>query len=67
MCECISILALYWFHALGLLQYWTTKFRSQRTSHMESSATGTIRSPELSESAFKRTLKTHLFSTARRH
>jgi len=32
-------LALYWFHASGLQL--TTKFRSQRTSHMEPSATST--------------------------
>ena len=31
-----------WFHAQG----WTTKFRSQRTSHTEPSANSTIRSPE---------------------
>ena len=45
---------------------WTTKFRSQRTSHMKPSA---LRLPDLSEreSAFKWTLKTHLFSTTRRH
>jgi len=46
---------------------WTTKFRSERTSHMEPSATSTIRSPDLSVNAFKRALKTHLFSTAQRH
>ena len=62
----------------------TTKFRSQRTSHVELSATSTtvtgpvgpatwnclplaLRSLDLSDSAFKRPLKTHLFSTARHH
>jgi len=40
-CKRIGTLALYWFHAPGLQQYSTTKFRSQRTSHMESSATST--------------------------
>jgi len=45
---------------------WTTKFRSQRTSHMEPSARA-LRTPDLSESVFKRALTTHLFSTARRH
>ena len=47
---------------------WTTKFRSQRTSHMEPSATSTTVTGSVgAESAFKRALKTHLFSTARRH
>ena len=41
---------------------WTTKYCSQRTSHMEPA----LRSPDLSESTFKRALKMHLFSTARR-
>ena len=40
---------------------WTTKFRSQLTSHME------LRSPDLSKSTFKQALKTHLFSATRRH
>ena len=34
---------------------------------MEPSAPAALRSPELSESVFKRALNTHLFSTARRH
>ena len=38
-------------------------FRSQWTNHLPPA----LRSPDLSESAFKRALKTHLFSTARRH
>ena len=39
------------------------KFRSQRTSHMERLPPA-LRSPDLSESTFKRALKTQLFSTA---
>jgi len=49
----------------------TMKFRSQQTSHMAPSAwhrlPPALWSPDLSESVFKRALKTHLFSTARRH
>ena len=54
-------LALYWFHAPDYS--WTTKFRSQRTSHIRLSPA--LRSLDLSESASNRALKTHLFSTAR--
>ena len=43
---------------------WIKKFRSQRTSHWNRLPPAL---PDLSESAFKRILKTHLFSTARRH
>jgi len=45
---------------------WTTKFRSQRTSHREPSATRTAVTGPVWE-RLKRALKTHLFSTARRH
>jgi len=45
---------------------WTTKFRSQRTSHMEPSATSTTVTGPVGERLQAGT-ETHLFSTARRH
>ena len=44
---------------------WTTKFCSQRTSHMESSATSTAVAGPVGER--KQALKMHLLSTAGRH
>jgi len=49
------------YHPLPILlcYYNRTAFRSQRTRHMEPSSLS-LQSPDLSESAFKRALKTHL-------
>jgi len=60
-------LALYWFHAPGLQP---DNEVSQSTDQPHGTVCGlppALRSPDLSESAFKRAPKTHLFSTARRH
>ena len=45
---------------------WTTKFFSQRTSHMEPSATSTTVTAPVGE-RLQAGIETHLFSTARRH
>jgi len=57
------------WHSTGSMRTdcsWTTKFRSQRTSHIEPSATSTTVPGPVGE-RLQRALKTHLFSTARRH
>jgi len=59
-------LALYWFHAPELQL-------DNEVSQSTDQPHGTVchqhysHAPDLSESAFKRALKTHLFSTAQRH
>ena len=55
-------LALYWFHAPRLEQ-WTTKFSSQRTSHMEPSATSIMVIGPVGDRLQAGT-EAHLFSTA---
>jgi len=56
-------LALYWFHAFRLQL--DNKLLQSTDYHMEPCLPPALRLPDLSESALKRSLKTHLFSTAR--
>ena len=59
-------LALYWFRAPGL-QLGNEVSQSTDQPHAWNCLPPALRSPDLVESNFKRALKTHLFSTDRRH
>jgi len=58
--------ALYWFHTPGLQLHGHRSFAFNEPATWNRLPPA-LRSPDLSESAFKRALNTHLFSTAWRH